>query len=110
MPNEPQDDAIDVTPTKAFFVEMLTKDVALNRAIVDLVDNSVDGARRLRPGEDETFASLEVKITANLQRFEIRDNCGGIGIDLAKKYAFRIGRPKGMPSTPGSVGQFGIGM
>jgi len=103
-------DGIDVTPTKAFFVDMLTKDVQLNRAIVDLVDNCVDGARRLRPGNDQSFAGLEVRIVVNPGRFEIRDNCGGIGIELAKKYAFRIGRPKEMPSTPGAVGQFGIGM
>jgi hypothetical protein len=103
-------DEIDVTPTKAFFVDMLTKDVGLDRAIIDLVDNSIDGARRLRPGRDESLAGLEVKISAKPERFEITDNCGGIGIELAKKYAFRIGRPKEMPSTPGSVGQFGIGM
>ena len=104
------DDDVDVLPTKSLFVEMLTRDIGLNRAIIDLVDNSVDGARRLRPEPDADLSDLKIEITVNSDVFKIKDNCGGIGIELAKKYAFRIGRPKEMPSTPNSVGQFGVGM
>ena len=35
-------------PTKEFFVEVLGRDIQLVDAIVDLVDNSVDGARQVR--------------------------------------------------------------
>merc|ERR1712000_233120 len=42
--------------------------------------------------------------------FEIIDNCGGISWETASNYAFRSGRPTEAPSTPGSIGQFGIGM
>lgn len=104
------DDEIDVTPTRALFVEMLTRDIQLDRAVLDLVDNSIDGAKRLRPGANADFEGLEINIVLNQDRFEIRDNCGGIGIDTARHYAFRFGRPKGMKPTPGSVGQFGVGM
>ena len=38
---------INASPTKEFFIHMLTRDIPLTRAILDLVDNSVDGARRL---------------------------------------------------------------
>jgi hypothetical protein len=34
---------IKASPTKEFFIYMLVKDIPLNRAIIDLVDNSVDG-------------------------------------------------------------------
>ncbi|ASQ02363.1 hypothetical protein GOC87_03785 [Sinorhizobium meliloti] len=104
------DEEIDVTPTRALFVEMLTRDIQLDRAVLDLVDNSIDGAKRLRPGNDSSFDGLEISIVLNDQKFEIRDNCGGIGIETARKYAFRFGRAKGMQATPGSVGQFGVGM
>jgi hypothetical protein len=104
------DDEIDVTPTRALFVEMLTRDLLLNRAVIDLVDNSVDGAKRLRPERDQRFDGLEISVTLSSDTFGITDNCGGIGIDLARRYAFRFGRARGMPATPGSVGQFGVGM
>lgn len=108
--SELSEDEIDVTPTRALFVEMLTRDIQLDRAVLDLVDNSIDGAKRLRPGPDADLAGLEIKIVIDGERFEIHDNCGGIGIDTARYYAFRFGRAKGMTATPGSVGQFGVGM
>lgn len=104
------DDEIELRPTKALFVDILTRDILLNRAILDLVDNSIDGARRLRPGAEDSLEGLEITIDLDANRFRIRDNCGGIGIYIAQHYAFRFGRPKGMPATPNSVGQFGVGM
>jgi hypothetical protein len=99
---------VDVMPTKALFVDMLTRDIPIDRAVIDLIDNSVDGARRIRG--DRSLLGLEVNIDLSPQEFRISDNCGGISIDHAKNFAFRFGRPKGMAATPGSVGQFGVGM
>ena len=79
------------------------------RAIVDLVDNSVDGARRMR-GADRNFAGLEVRISVSGESFEISDNCGGMDIEIAKNYAFRFGRSSERASEIRSVGQFGVGM
>jgi hypothetical protein len=77
------DDEIEVSPTKALFVDMLTKDISVNRAVIDLIDNSIDGARRLRT--DSNFHGLEIVINLNAERFSIKDNCGGIGIELARR-------------------------
>jgi hypothetical protein len=99
---------INAAPTKDFFISMLVKDIELIRAIIDLVDNSVDGARRIRP--QENYSGLFVRITATGKEFKITDNCGGIPVDLARNYAFRFGRPEGMTAIPHSVGQFGVGM
>ena len=102
------DTTIKASPTKDFFIHMLTRDVLLTRAIIDLVDNSVDGAKRLRPDGD--FTGLQVAINFSADEFRIQDNCGGIAVEIARDYAFRFGRPKDAPSTIGSVGQFGVGM
>lgn len=83
-------DQAKASPTKAFFVQMLVKDVSLESAILDLVDNCIDGATRLRG--DGSYAGLWVKVTVNRDEFVIDDNCGGIDVDLAKNYAFRFGR------------------
>jgi hypothetical protein len=100
---------IDASPTKELFIEMLTRDFALIPAIIDLVDNSTDGARRLR-GFDK-LESLNVDVEALPDKFVVVDNCGGIPVEIARDYAFRFGRPKGAPKPQaGEVGRFGVGM
>lgn len=104
----PDPKRIDASPTKEFFIYMLTRDIPLSRAVLDLVDNSVDGAKRARA--TATFDGLWVRVELNHDRFRIVDNCGGIPVDIARNYAFRFGRPKNAPATTGSVGNFGVGM
>lgn len=99
---------VAASPTRAFFVDMLVKDASLNSAILDLVDNCVDGATRLRPNGQ--FDGLYVSITITSEKFVIMDNCGGIDIETAKNYAFKFGRDPRSAPTPGGVGLFGVGM
>lgn len=102
------DRTIDAMPTKELFIAMLTRDVALIPAIIDLADNCTDGARRLKG--DKSWSGLEVTIEAKADRFVISDNCGGMDVETARKYAFRFGREVGAESTKGEVGRFGVGM
>jgi hypothetical protein len=101
---------IDAMPTKLFFVDMLIRDIPLERAVLDLVDNCIDGAKRLRDPEGRDFSGLWAKITLSANSFFIEDNCGGFDIETAREYAFRFGRPKEARATPYSIGQFGVGM
>jgi hypothetical protein len=110
----PPDGFVDARPEKRFFVEMLTRDIEFAPAVIDLVDNSVDGAKRLRgvSGTDgqPTFAGLRVDLFLASDRFEISDNCGGFSRQVATEYAFRFGRAAGQPTSEGEVGQFGVDM
>jgi len=99
---------INASPTKDFFISILVRDIKLVDAISDLVDNCVDGARRLNPAGD--YKDLHINIEVNPQHFKITDNCGGISPEIAREYAFRFGRPKEAHNTPHSIGQFGVGM
>ncbi len=99
---------IEALPTKDLFISMLTKDLTLRDAIGDLVDNSLDGARRIRGDSD--YKGLYTKIEIKPEYFSISDNCGGITEELARNYAFRFGRHPNMDPVKHSVGQFGIGM
>jgi hypothetical protein len=105
---ESDDRIIDAMPTKQLFISMLTRDIGLIPAIVDLADNAGDGARRLRG--TGSFRDLSIRLQIGPQSFKISDNCGGISISNAKKYAFRFGRDDRSPSIKHSVGQFGVGM
>ena len=53
---------------------MLTKDIPLIPAIMDLVDNCNDGAKKLR-GE-KSLKGLSVEINVTPDEFSISDNCG----------------------------------
>lgn len=99
---------VSAGPTKQFFVSMITRDIELRPAIVDLIDNSVDGARRTR--NDGSLTGLFVEIECYPHQFLIRDNCGGIPLEVAMRYAFRFGRPPEVDGVVHSVGQFGVGM
>ena len=45
---EIQNKKVDASPTKGFFIYMLTRDIDVRPAIVELIDNSIDGAKKIR--------------------------------------------------------------
>src|SRR5690554_1670357 len=82
--------SVDAEPERSLFVEMLTRDIELIPAIMDLLDNSIDGARAHT--DESTLASeFWVELQVSADKFEVRDNCGGIDLDIARQYAFRFG-------------------
>lgn len=46
---------IEGNPTKQFFIEMITRDISIEDAIMDLVDNSIDGAIRINKDSFQGF-------------------------------------------------------
>jgi hypothetical protein len=59
---KPSADQAQASPTKQFFVSMLTRDISLADAILDLLDNCLDGAMRLANGGAVDYAKHFVKI------------------------------------------------
>nr|WP_315059100.1 ATP-binding protein [uncultured Campylobacter sp.] len=106
------DKKINGSPAKSFFVHMLTRDIDLDDAVLDLIDNSLDGLLRVTGGNVSQYREYGVNISIKEDEFIIEDNCGGIPTEVAKKYAFRMGRPgelSGGEKLP-TVGLYGIGM
>jgi hypothetical protein len=103
-------------PAKRFFVDMLVRDIELHDAILDLLDNCVDGAmrslkERKRPNVDRPYAGYSASITFDRKGFCIADNCGGIPVKLAEDVAFRMGRADvNRDNDLPTVGVYGIGM
>lgn len=102
---------VDASPVKSFFVSMLTRDIQLEDAVLDLLDNCVDGILRSKGSEGpKPYEGSWAKITFTGESFSISDNCGGIPWGL-HDYAFRMGRPPDRaPEVDGTVGVYGIGM
>ena len=103
---------VDATPVKSFFVEMLTRDIELVDAILDLLDNCVDGILREKKtrSDEKPYAGFKAEITFDKNSFSISDNCGGIPWDL-HSYAFRMGKEdQNRDNNLPTVGVYGIGM
>lgn len=86
---------IEGNPTKKFFIEMITRDISIEDAIIDLLDNSIDGATQINSNDLSGFV-INIEIDAN--KLYIKDNCGGFSLDRAQRYAFRFGRPEDAPT------------
>ncbi|MEG3135508.1 ATP-binding protein [Rouxiella sp. T17] len=107
---------VKASPAKVFFVDMLTRDIELTDAILDLIDNCLDGAMRktaiVQPADpNKKYAGYEAKITMDRECFTIEDNCGGIPVNVALNQAFRLGNSSfGDDRTLPTIGVYGIGM
>src|ERR1700730_4181927 len=109
---------VDAQPTKNFFVTMLTRDIALMDAIMDLIDNCIDGVhRQLKHEKKKTkneyiYRGYYAEIMLDDKSFVLKDNCGGIPLDVAKHYAFRMGRSEEYHDDDNleTLGMYGIGM
>lgn len=95
---------------------MLTRDIDLADAILDLLDNCVDGvvrelSRSNTAQSGSPYKGYWAKIIATPDGFEIWDNCGGIPQDIAEKSAFMLGRTDVTRDADiETVGMYGIGM
>ena len=107
-----QQDLAQAIPTKRFFVSMLTRDISLEDAILDLLDNCLDGALRSANGDAVEYSKFSVSINLDAKGFKIIDNCGGIPRDVAKNYAFKMGRDPDdtRDSDSETIGMYGVGM
>lgn len=115
--NTPKYSPVDARPTKQFFISMLTRDIDVEDAILDLIDNCVDGISRSSLSKlnmDKPYEGFWAEISVTGDMFMIKDNCGGIPWSEHDR-AFRMGRPKidsnaVKSPTQFSVGVYGIGM
>jgi hypothetical protein len=121
MPQEPQEApalTAKAEPSKAFFIDMLTKDIALSVCILDLIDNSVhsliaaskiDVSQHLISGTKTERIKAQIAISFNASRFNAIDDCGGISIKEAEEQVFLLGNPSDENEQTG-LGVYGIGM
>jgi hypothetical protein len=115
-------------PTKNFFIDNLTRDLSLEDALMDLVDNSIDAYVRTRSLDvsaellshptpfERTPSRPDIELTVSVDQIVVKDYCGGIDIQHAINHVFRFGRAEGY--VPGeaadahksTLGVYGIGL
>jgi len=72
---------VSAHPVKSFFVHMLTRDIELSDAVLDLLDNCIDGIIRTKSGKitgERPYDGFAAHISFDGQTFSIADDCGGI--------------------------------
>jgi hypothetical protein len=97
-------DKIKASPTKRLFINILTQDVPLRPAILDLIDNSVDSYTRKKFEERR-----KIELTIRPDQFIIFDDCGGIALEILKDQVFRFGSKVDKLENP-TLGMYGIGL
>ena len=111
---------VNASPAKRFFVQMLVRDIRLEDAILDLVDNAIDSLIRLQQIDLDTLVKHTdngaipfsghhyVAINIRSGSVSVEDNCGGIDIDEARDHVFRFGASYKPQNA--HLGVYGIGL
>jgi hypothetical protein len=95
----------NANPEKRLFVYLITRDISLADAVLDLIDNSINAALQplathLQTADDyQRFLSdtklkstVTIDLTIGSARILVRDNALGISAKAAESDVFRFGR------------------
>lgn len=107
----------DTSPNKVFMIDTFTRDASVEECIFDLVDNSIDAARKkldddgqLTLDDDglvDNYSGIEIIVNIDPNKVAIRDNCSGMSPKNIKDGILRFGRPS---NAKFSIGLYGIGL
>jgi signal transduction histidine kinase len=113
----------DASPEKRLFISLLTRDIPLIAAFLDLVDNSINAAiepfaGRLSTAEDyatlfndkSITPSVDINIMVSKEGISISDNAAGISADTATDHVFKFGRSSDESSSTDRLSVYGIGL
>lgn len=108
--------SVDTRPTKDMVVGSLTRDISVEAAVFDLIDNSIDAARDTifargtvdpTDGLPDSYKGFKIALSFRADGCSIEDNCGGIGVESLKTMVLRFGQRS---SHPMGIGIFGLGL
>ena len=115
--------AADASPEKRLFISLLTRDISLVAALLDLIDNSVNAAlepysQNLKSANQylEVFAddtvkpSVEISLHVSPDKVEISDTAGGISATTAAESVFKFGRAAEGQDGKDRLSVYGIGL
>lgn len=113
----------NANPEKRLFISLITRDISLVAAFLDLIDNSVNAAvephsAQLQTAKDylDLFQddSVTPKVNINLNiddsGVSISDNAAGIAATTASEHVFKFGRSSEEANQSDRLSVYGIGM
>lgn len=113
----------DASPEKRLFISLITRDISLVAAFLDLIDNSVNAAvephaTRLKTATDyqSTFVdpsikpSVDIRVHVDATSVRVTDDAAGIPSQIAKEHVFKFGRSSDEAHASDRLSVYGIGM
>ncbi len=113
----------DARPQKRLFVSLITRDISLADALLDLIDNSINAALEpiadnLKTADDyqrllansRLKAKVDVSLTISSTRIYVEDTAHGISLRTARDQVFRFGRDAEPTHSTDRLSVYGIGL
>jgi hypothetical protein len=113
----------DARPEKRLFVSLITRDISLVDAFLDIIDNSINAALEpladhLKTADDyqRLLANPKIKTTVQINinvesaRFVVIDNATGISAKMAAEHVFKFGRDTADADESDRLSVYGIGL
>jgi Histidine kinase-, DNA gyrase B-, and HSP90-like ATPase len=111
-------------PEKRLFISLLTRDIPLADAFLDLIDNSLNSALAAHAGrlkDAQSYISLlesnkqkadptEIHLTVGNGSVVIEDFSGGISFVSARDHVFQFGRGKEKRDSSDRLSVYGVGL
>lgn len=111
------------SPEKRLFISLLTRDIPLVAAFLDLLDNSINAAvepsaKRLETAEgymavfqdDSVTPNVDIRLQVSGERVEIVDTATGISAETARQHVFKFGRAADDSHEGDRLSVYGIGL
>lgn len=111
------------SPEKRLFISLLTRDIALSDAFLDLIDNSLNSvlassAAKLKEASDyvrlldkpKSTALAEIRLSVTGKKITVSDDSSGIKFTSARDHVFRFGRSKGKRDNTDRLSVYGVGL
>ena len=113
----------DASPEKWLFISLLTRDISLGAAFLDLIDNSVNAAvqplaERLETADDylavldddSVQPAVDIDVEISNGSISITDTAPGIPLETARDHVFRFGRGVTNIDDTDRLSVYGLGL
>jgi hypothetical protein len=111
------------SPEKRLFISLITRDLSLAAAFLDIIDNSVNAAleplaSHLNTADDyqkilanpRLKPSVTIDITIGTAKIVVKDTAPGISAEVAEKHVFKFGRAETGENKKDRLSVYGIGL
>lgn len=113
----------DASPQRRLFISLITRDISLADAILDIIDNSINAAlepmaAQLKTADDyqrllannRIKPKVQINVRVGSVRIAVDDNAPGISLEMAKNQVFKFGRDKEDDNPSDRLSVYGIGL